>query len=153
MEFGTLEREIYIEASPEVVFDVVSQPEHLEQWWPDEARYEPVPGATGDIVFGERDAGGTVVGFTVIDAQPPRTFSFRWTQAAGETGVPGNSMLVTFDLTPTGGGTRLKMTESGFREMGWEAAVLEQQFHEHETGWDFYLARLAPYAAKLEAQR
>jgi uncharacterized protein YndB with AHSA1/START domain len=37
MEFGTIEREIYVEASPEVAFEVVSSPDHLQQWWPDEA--------------------------------------------------------------------------------------------------------------------
>jgi uncharacterized protein YndB with AHSA1/START domain len=152
MEFGTIEREIYVEASPEVVFEVVSSPEHLQQWWPDEAHYEPVPGSTGEIVFGERGAGGAVVPFTVVDAQRPRTFSFRWTQPAGEPAVAGNSLLVTFDLIPSGGGTLLKMTESGFREMGWEAAVLERQYQEHVTGWDFYLPRLAPYVATLEVR-
>ena len=150
MEFGTIEREVYIEASPEVVFEVVSSPDHLEQWWPDEAHYEPVPGSTGEIVFGERDAGGVAVAFAVVDAQPPRTFSFRWTQPAGEPAVAGNSLLVTFELTPARGGTLLKMTESGFREMGWEAAILEQQYREHTIGWDFYLPRLAPYVASLE---
>ena len=39
------------------------------------------------------------------------------------------------------------MTESGFREMGWEVAVLERQYREHVTGWDFYLPRLVAYAA------
>ena len=53
MEFGTIEREIYVEASPEVVFEVVSSPDHLQQWWPDEAHYDPVPGSTGEIVFGK----------------------------------------------------------------------------------------------------
>jgi uncharacterized protein YndB with AHSA1/START domain len=149
MEFGTIEREIYVEASPEIVFQVVSSPDHLQQWWPDEARYEPVPGSTGEIVFGERGAGGAVVAFTVLDVQPPRTFSFRWTQPAGEPAVAGNSLLVTFDLTPSGAGTLLKMTESGFREMGWEVAVLEQQYEDHASGWDFYLARLGRYVATL----
>ncbi len=93
-----------------------------------------------------------MVSFTVVDAQPPRTFSFRWTQPAGEAGVAGNSLLVTFHLTPTDGGTLLKMTESGFREMGWEPAVLEQQYQEHVTGWDFYLPRLARYVATLEVR-
>ena len=55
----------------------------------------------------------------------------------------GNSLLVTFELTPRDGGTLLRMTETGFREMGWEVAVLEQQYQEHVTGWDFYLPRLA----------
>ena len=31
MEYGSIEREIYIEAAPEIVFDVVSSPHHLEQ--------------------------------------------------------------------------------------------------------------------------
>ena len=150
MEFGTIEREIYVEASPEIVFEVVSSPDHLKQWWPDDARYEPTPRATGEIVFGDPDAGGAVVAFSVIEAQPPRTFSFRWTHPADEVAAAGNSLLVTFDLTPSRGGTLLKMTETGFREMGWEIAVLEQQYREHVTGWDFYVPRLAAYVATLE---
>jgi uncharacterized protein YndB with AHSA1/START domain len=153
MEFGTIEREIYVDASPEVLFEVVSSPDHLEQWWPDEAHYERVPGETGEIVFGERGAGGAVVAFTVVEVRPPRTFSFRWTHPAGEPARLGNSLLVTFELTPSGRGTLLRMTESGFREMGWEVAMLEQQYREHVTGWDYYLARLVPYVATLEARR
>ncbi|MEX5711714.1 SRPBCC family protein [Parafrankia sp. FMc6] len=150
MELGTIEREIYVEAAPEIVFEVVSSPDHLSQWWPDDARYEPTPGSTGQIVFGDCNAGGTAVAFTVVDARPPRTFSFRWTHPAGEAAVEGNSLLVTFELTPSGAGTVLRMTETGFREMGWEVAVLEQQYQEHVTGWDFYLPRLAPYVATLQ---
>src|SRR5690242_8378003 len=89
MEFGTIQREIYVDASPETVFDVVSSPDHVRQWWPDDARYEPTPGSTGEIVFGDRDAGGMVVAFTVVAAQPPRTFSFRWTHPAGAAAVEG----------------------------------------------------------------
>jgi uncharacterized protein YndB with AHSA1/START domain len=153
MEFGTIEREIFVEASPEIVFDVVSSPDHLKEWWPDDAQYDPTPGSAGEIVFGDRDAGGTVVSFTVVDARPPRMFSFRWTHPAGEVAADGNSLLVTFDLSPSGRGTLLKMTETGFREMGWEAAVLEQQYQDHASGWDFYLPRLAPVVATLGARR
>ncbi len=152
MELGTIEREIYVEAPPEVVFEVVSSPDHLKEWWPDDAQYEPTPGSVGAIIFGDPDADGTVVPFTVIDARPPRMFSFRWTQPADEVAAEGNSLLVTFDLTPSGGGTLLKMTETGFREMGWEAAVLEHQYREHVSGWEFYLPRLAPYVATLKVR-
>ncbi|GAA3773296.1 SRPBCC family protein [Micromonospora maritima] len=144
MEYGTIEREIFVEASPEIVFEVVSSPEHLSRWWPDEARYDPTPGVPGEIVFGD-----TVVPFTVVDARPPRTFSFRWTHPAGEAPVEGNSLLVTFELTPSGAGTLLRMTETGFREMGWEIAVLEQQYRDHVSGWDHFLPQLPPYAATL----
>jgi uncharacterized protein YndB with AHSA1/START domain len=153
VEFGTIEREIFVEAAPEIVFEVVSSAKHLKLWWPDDARFESAPGSDGEIVFGDPDAGGAMVSFTVVEARPPRTFSFRWTHPAGAVAAQGNSLLVTFDLVPSGGGTLLKMTETGFREMGWELALLEQQYQEHVTGWDFYLPRLAPYVATLRAQR
>lgn len=151
-ELGTIKRELFIEASPEIVFDVVSEPEHLKEWWPDDARYEPTPGSTGEIVFGDPDADGGVAAFSVVEVIPPHTFSFRWTHPGGEIAAEGNSLLVTFELTPRDGGTSLRMTETGFREMGWEVAVLEEQYQEHVKGWDYFLPRLAPYIARLEAR-
>jgi uncharacterized protein YndB with AHSA1/START domain len=151
MELGTIEREIYVDATPEVVFEVVSSSEHLKGWWPDDADYEAVPGAGGTISFGK--GGAThVEQFTVVDAQPPRMFSFRWTHPAGETATAGNSLLVTFDLTPSGAGTTVRMTETGFRERGWSQAVLEETYQDHVTGWDHFIPRLAPYVATLQVQ-
>jgi uncharacterized protein YndB with AHSA1/START domain len=152
MELGSIEREVYVDASPEVVFEVVSRPEHVAQWWPDQARYEVSAGATGEIVFGDPDSGGAVVALSVVEVQPPRTFSFRWTHPADEEARAGNSLLVTFELSQQGEGTLLRMTETGFREMGWEVAVLEQQYAEHVTGWDFFLPRLTTYAASLRVR-
>ncbi|MCK9874961.1 hypothetical protein MXD59_04045 [Frankia sp. Ag45/Mut15] len=63
--------------------------------------------------------------------------------------MPGNSLLVSFELRPSGNGTLLRMTETGFREQGWESAVLEEQYREHIIGWDFYLPRIAPHLASL----
>jgi uncharacterized protein YndB with AHSA1/START domain len=149
MEFGSIERELFIEAAPEIVFDVVSDPQQVQEWWPDEARYERVPGANGQISFGDCNAGGHVAEFAVLEVDPPRTFSFRWTHPAGEVAAEGNSLLVTFELVPAPGGTLLRMSETGFREMGWEAAVLEAQYNDHVNGWGIFLPRIAPYAASL----
>jgi Uncharacterized conserved protein len=78
MEYGSIEREIHVEAAPEVVYEVISTPEHLREWWPDEAELELVPGATGVISFGDRSTPeATVVPLTVLEADPPRRFSFR----------------------------------------------------------------------------
>lgn len=149
MEYGTIEREIFVEASPEVVFEVVSSPAHVEQWWPEEAHFSAEPGAPGEIVFGDRNAGGAVVAFTVVETSPPERFSFRWTHPHGDVAAAGNSLLVSFELSAAPGGTLLKMTETGFREMGWEVAVLEKQYQEHVAGWDFYLSRLVAYGTTL----
>ncbi|WBB68418.1 SRPBCC domain-containing protein [Micromonospora sp. WMMD812] len=152
MEFGTIEREIRIEAAPEVVFDVVSSPEHLREWWPDEAEFPAVPGGAGRIGFGDFARGtGAWVQFTVVDAVPPRLFSFRWTHAEGESAAPGNSFLVVFELEPAGSGTLLRMTESGFRERGWDEAKVAAEYADHVTGWDLFLPRLPVYAAKVGA--
>lgn len=148
-EYGSIERTIRIDAAPEIVFDVVSDPAHVQQWWPDEARYEVAPGGAGEIYFsnaGEKFA----VAIQVVDAIPYRLFSFRWTHPAGEEPRADNSFLVTFELEPAvGGGTLLRMTETGFRERGWDLAVVETTYREHSQGWDHFLARLAPYVARL----
>ncbi|MFD7734014.1 SRPBCC family protein [Kitasatospora phosalacinea] len=149
MEFGSIEREIHIDAAPEVVYEVVSAPEHLREWWPDGAEFEPVPGATGAVTFGDPSApDAKVVPLTVVEADPPRRFSFRWTHGRGEAAAPANSLLVVFDLAPSGTGTLLRFTETGFREQGWEAAVLEERYREHVDGWNFFLPRLVAYAPR-----
>ena len=89
--------------------------------------------------------------FTVVDAVPHRLFSFRWTPADGAAAAPGNSMLVVFELEPAGRGTRLRMTESGFRERGWDEAKVAAEHADHVEGWDFHLSRLPAYAARLGA--
>jgi uncharacterized protein YndB with AHSA1/START domain len=150
MEYGSIEREIQVEAAPEVVYTVISTPEHLEQWWPDEAELEPVPGGTGVISFGDRSApDAKIQALTVVEADPPRRFSFRWVYDEDQAATSTNSLLVTFELVPSGAGTLLRFTEAGFREKGWEAAVLEKQYREHVTGWDYFLPRLVSYVARL----
>ncbi len=152
MELGTIEREVYVDAPPETVFDVVSSPEHVKQWWSDDARYEPTPGSSGELTFGDpASADGRVMRFQVLEVQPPRRFSFRWTHPDGAVAAEGNSLLVTFELTPSGAGTLLNMTETGFREMGWELALLEEEYRSHITGWEFYLPRIPQYVAGLES--
>ncbi|MFI6578584.1 SRPBCC family protein [Nocardiopsis sp. NPDC050513] len=148
MEYGSIERQIRVDAAPEIVYQVLSRPEHLRQWWPDEAELDPVPGATGTVSFG----GGSrteVVALTVVEADPPRRFSFRWTHDEHATATEANSLLVTFDLVASAGGTLVRFTETGFRERGWEAAVLEERYRDNTEGWDRCLPRLADYAARL----
>ena len=150
MEYGTIERAIHVDAPPETVFDVVSNPAHIREWWSAETDVEPTPGRTGDLTWRDEASGRVdVVPITVVDARPPHVFSFRWTHGRDEVATPTNSMLVTFELSPSGAGTVLKLTETGFRERGWEAAVLEETYREHAAGWDHFLPRLVGYVDRL----
>ncbi|RNL65721.1 polyketide cyclase [Nocardioides marmoriginsengisoli] len=150
MEYASIERELYVEASPEITFEVVSRPEHLKEWWPDEADFSGEPGESGTIGF-RQDGETFQVPLTVIVSDPPRTFTFRWTQDAGTEAITGNSLLVTFELVPQGSGTLVKLTETGFREMGWEAAKVAAEYADHVSGWDFFLPRLDTYVTRLVA--
>jgi uncharacterized protein YndB with AHSA1/START domain len=107
MELGSIEREMRMDASPEVVFEVLSRPEHICEWWSDEAALEPAPGATGELVWRDQASADThVARITVVDAEPPRLFSFRWVYSEGEVPARGNSLLVRFELVPVGGAGR-----------------------------------------------
>jgi uncharacterized protein YndB with AHSA1/START domain len=152
MEHGSIERELHIDASPEVVFEVLSSPEHIQDWWSAKTEFEPVAGAAGRFAWTDDTGGGHSTPFTVVEADPPRRFSFFWTHE-GDIEVPGlgNSLLVTFELIPVGEGTTVRFSETGFRERGWEAAVLEAQYNDHRQGWDFYLPRLVETANRLAA--
>lgn len=141
MEYGSIERELHIAATPEVVYDVISQPEHLANWWGVEARFDD-----GTMSW-HRDHGSTTVHVQVVAAEAPKRFAFRWLQPDGEAATPQNSFLVTFELSPADGGTLLRLTEQGYREIGWEAAKLEEHYRTHSAGWDEHLADLVKYAA------
>ena len=152
MEYASIERELHIDASPEVVFEVLSRPEHIRDWWNAETDLEAAAGATSQFTW-TRDGACTSAPFTVVEVDPPRTFSFRWIYDDGEAAGPGNSLLVTFELEPAGEGTTVRFRETGYRERGWEAAVLEAHYNDHRQGWDFYLPRLVEAAHRMAAAR
>ena len=150
MEYGTIEREIHIAASPDVVFEVITRPEHIAAWWGFEAAFTPAAGSDGRMTWPGNDRQGpVVVPMHVVEADAPKRFVFRWVHPEDEPATPHNSFLVTFELAPADGGTTLRLTEEGFREVGWEAAKLEAYHRDHSTGWDEHLPSLAAYAADL----
>ena len=154
MEYGRIEREFRIDASPEVVYEVISSPAHIREWWHAEAVLEPVPGAIGELGWGDKaTALAEVVSITVVEAKRPRLFSFRWVYPDGEVATAANSLLVTFELVPSGSGTAVRLTEVGFREMGWEAAVLEEHYNEHSVGWDTHFSSLRDYLRQMVSAR
>ena len=150
MEFGSIEREIHVDASPEIVFEVISSPEHIREWWNGaETDLSPTPGAVAEIAWGRDTAEPHIEALTVVNAEPPRLFSFRWVYGPAAVATSTNSLLVTFELVPSGAGTLVRLTESGFREKEWEVAVLEAAYADHVNGWDNFVPSLADYVTRL----
>lgn len=153
MEFGSIEREVYMEASAEVVFEVISSPEHIRHWWNGaETDISATPGATAEVAWGKDTAEPYIQQITIVDATPPRLFSFRWVYEGATVATPTNSLLVTFELVPSGTGTLLRLTETGFREKGWDIATLEAEYADHSRGWDTFVPNIADYATQLASK-
>ena len=96
-------------------------------------------------MFGDRSSGEAhIAQITVVEAEAPRLFSFRWTHPEDEDAREGNSLLVTFVLTGHAGGTLLRMTEGRVPGdgLGGGCVAGEQQYQEHVQGWGHFLPRL-----------
>ena len=152
MEYGSLEKSILIAASPAIVYEAVSNPEHVKNWWSDDASFEPTPGGCGTLTWSHaamssngQEGQVSVVRLTVLEAVPGERFAFRWDYGRDEAPTPQNSLLVTFVITPHGGGSLLTVVEEGFRERGWEAAALQKYHERHDHGWAVHLASLGRY--------
>src|ERR1700716_2363444 len=106
-----IEREIVIDAPLEVVWSVVTEPEHISGWFSDSAELDLRPG--GRAVLHWNDF-GTVQGRVERGGAPP--FSpFRWAVAPGRDIDESTSTLVEFSLCAEQDSTRLTVVETGFQ--------------------------------------
>ena len=150
MKSECIEREIHVDASPEIVFEVISSPEHIREWWNGaETDLSTTPGSVAEIAWGRESAEPHIERLTVVDAEAPRLFSFRWVAGNAPEATADNSLLVTFELVPSGTGTVVRLTETGFHEKAWDAAVREAAYADHVNGWDIFVPSLGAYVTRL----
>lgn len=135
--------EIDISASPERVFRALSDPAQLRRWFGSPEC--PVKTWEMDARVGGRygyrtEAGSIVVNNVrafechgeILECDPPRLLVYTW--IANWHDDPGSRTIVRWELTPKPGGTHVKVTHSGLRNLpiarkdysgGWQG-VLEQ---------------------------
>jgi uncharacterized protein YndB with AHSA1/START domain len=99
-----LERQIVIPASAEQLWDALTEPALLADWFGAEVQWDLRPGGRARFV-GED---GTVRGGVVDDVRPGRHLRFRWWP---EDGDDAGASQVSYDLEPEEDGTRLTITE------------------------------------------
>ena len=140
-----IEREVLIEAPLDVVWTVVTEPEHVGSWFSDAAEIDLRPGGSAVLTW-ERH--GSVLA-RVERVEPPHSFSFRWARPVGAEPRSGNSTLVEFRLSAEGASTRLRVVESGFRALDGSEDEQTTYAEENREGWNLELGELQEYAAKL----
>jgi uncharacterized protein YndB with AHSA1/START domain len=128
-----VEREIPF--PPEKLWRALTQP-HLIEAWLMKNDFSPEVGHR----FNLRGDWGGVLDCEVLAIEPNRRLSYTWDFAHDDPAYNLKS-VVTFTLTPTDAGTRLRMEQTGFRP------EQKQAFGGARAGWQQFLDKLAEVLA------
>ncbi|WP_020574667.1 SRPBCC family protein [Actinopolymorpha alba] len=141
-----IEREIVIAAPVERVWAVITEAEHIAGWFGDAGAEldELRPG--GKMIMTWKEYGRAPAVIEKVD--PPHFFSWRWTSGGPEP-TADNSTLVEFGLSPEGDGTRLRVVESGFRDLPVSEEDQASRVAGNTEGWFLELNELQAYAEQL----
>jgi len=134
IEDDAVVHEVELAASPEEVFRMFVDPARLVRWIGISAELEPRPG--GRFRF-EIEPGQYCEG-EYVTLDPPRALEMTWGWTAPFFDLPPGASRVRVELTPTAGGTRLRLTHD---RLPGEIQLL------HDEGWAAFLDRLAAVLA------
>jgi uncharacterized protein YndB with AHSA1/START domain len=144
-----IEREIDIDAPIEVVWAVITEPEHITNWFTDSAELDARPGGDGRFGWDNKETNRKHVSNLRIERlEPPHFFSFRWGHPDGDEPTETNATLVEFGLEDRGGSTRLRLVESGLNAIARSDDAKETFLADHTSGWNRIVERLRDYAPK-----
>ena len=150
-----IERTLELRATPERVWQALTDAAELAAWFGQRCDLAPVVGYDGWM---EWDGHGRYA-MRVVEAVEPRRFALHWMNEPGVALDPDRSTLVEWDLEPTAaGGTRLHLRESGFRSpdgrrgnvIGWLSETGELVAHLASEPWEAGIRRTYHLDAGVE---
>jgi len=145
-ELATATRSLVVERlmphPPEKVWRALTQAPLLEQWLM-KNDFQPIVGRRFNFRADPIPHWNGVTDCEVLAVEPNRRLSYSW-NASGDEAATGITTTVTWTLTPTEGGTHLRLEQSGFRH-GNDDLFYQGAGH----GWRKMLAGLERVAAGL----
>jgi len=113
----------------------------IEEWLMNND-FQPVVGHSFNFRATPMPHWNGVVDCQVLVVEPNRQLSYRW-NASGEEAAGGLKTTVTWTLTPTKGGTLVRMEQSGFRPED------ERNYQGASYGWQKFIEGLERVAARI----
>jgi uncharacterized protein YndB with AHSA1/START domain len=138
-EIIEIRKSILIEASPEVVFTAITDPNELTKWFPDQAIFEPRVGGKMKVSFYKHNSEGQAkehfIQGTIIEFIPNKKISYTWEHPD----IPDSpKTVVTWELEKIDNNkTKVVLLHTGFKP--------DEMFKEHDEGWTYFLSRLEKY--------
>ena len=133
---GTILAAITVAAAPERVFRALTEPDELMRWWGSDALYRSTswkidlrPGGKWRSEGKGADGRPYWVEGTFVVVDPPRRLAYTWNHSWPTTGEEAPETLVTWVLVPSGAGTLVTLTHSGF-------VPKSEDVRAHGAGWD-----------------
>lgn len=123
---------------PEKVWRALTEPRLIEAWLM-KNDFKPAVGHR----FNLKGEWGGVLDCEVLAVEPHKSLSYTW-NFAHEDAAYNLTSIVTFTLTPTKEGTRLRVQQSGFRP------EQKQAFGGANAGWRQFLGKLSEVLARAE---
>lgn len=134
---NTLTRTLDLAHPQEEVWSALTTLDGITGWFGSHAEGEIAPGQDVTLRWEQHGDFTKVIAIKVVD--PMSVFAYAWGVNGAPEGDPRQT-YVEFTLTPTGAGTRLTVTETGFAQLPDE--WLEQSYQGNAEGWQTELDKL-----------
>jgi uncharacterized protein YndB with AHSA1/START domain len=127
----SLEKELFIKATPERVFQALTEKEDLERWFVKKAEVDLRPGGAIRLEW----APDAVEIGKILVLEPPHRLSYTWEA------LEPSPTTITFELTAENDGTRLRLIHTGIGEgEDWDT-----YYTSVNSGWSVHLKNLTAW--------
>jgi len=133
---GTLALDFDLPHAPAKVWRALTEPALLAEWLLPVADLALERGAEFAFTAPPQPGWDGVINCRFVEIDPQRTLAYTWRSGDVDT-------VVTFTLTPTDGGTRLSLVQSGF------APTQKREFGGARYGWTMMADRLGDLLGRL----
>lgn len=131
-----IDRTIDVNAPPDRVWRALTTAADLATWFHVRIEGEIAPGSEVWMTSTSPGYEGQRFLVRVTEMTPPRRFAWQWHPGAVDPAIDYSKepwTTVTFTLEPSGGGTRLSVSETGFNEIS--VARRAKVFADNSGGW------------------
>ena len=127
----SIEKELFINATPERVFQALTEKAELERWFAQTAELDVRPGGAISFYWGP----GVFESGQMVALAPPYRLSYTWEA------MEPNPVMITFQLNAENDGTRLRLVQTGIGQgKDWD-----HYYHLRNNGWNIHLTHLTTW--------